>query len=363
MNKKQPLFHASKRKEITVLESIAIKAFAILLALIVCGVITALLTGLDPVQVYAAMFQGALGTSRKTWATLQNTAMLLCVSLAVTPAFMMKFWNVGAEGQTLMGCLGTATIMILFGDKWPSAVLYPVEIIVGILAGAIWALIPAICKAKWNTNETLSTLMMNYIAKQIAAYFVVLWENPRGSGNIGVINSNTNAGWFPTIFGQKFFVNIIVVLLLTIIIAIYINCTKQGYEISVVGESERTARYIGIKVGKVIIRTVLISGAICGIAGVLLVAGTNHTLTSTLVAGRGFTAVMVSWMSGFKPAVMALTSFFITFLEQGAGQITTTFGLNQSFSDILTGIIIFFIIGSDFFTNYKLNFRKKEEKQ
>ena len=141
---------------------------------------------------------------------------------------------------------------------------------------------------------------------------------------------------------------------------VYLNYTKHGYELSVVGESERTARYVGIKVGKVIVRTMLLSGAVCGIAGLLLVGGTDHTITTTISDGRGFTAVMVSWLAKFNPLGMVFASFLIVFLGRGASEISTIYGLNHSFGDILTGIILFFIIGSEFFITYRLSFRKKE---
>ena len=144
---------------------------------------------------------------------------------------------------------------------------------------------------------------------------------------------------------------------------IYLNYSKHGYEIAVVGESQRTASYAGIKVERVIVRTMILSGAICGLIGLLLTAGTDHTLTTTIVGGRGFTAVMVSWMAKFNPVVMIFTSFLLVFLERGAGEISTAFGLNHSFSDILTGIILFFIIGSEFFITYQLSFRKSGKKE
>ena len=238
-------------------------------------------------------------------------------------------------------------------------------IVTSILAGALWGAIPAFFKAKFGTNETLFTLMMNYIAIQLVAYFSVVWENPRGSGKIGVINPGTKIGWFPEILGNKYALNIIIVVVVTIALFIYLKYSKQGYEISVVGESERTARYIGIKVEKVIIRTMLISGALCGLAGLLLVGGTNHTLNADIVDGRGFTAVMVSWLGKFNPIWMTFASFLLVFLQRGAGEIATDFSLNASFGDILTGIILFFIIGSEFFIRYKLSLTrtsKKEEK-
>ena len=358
----EPLFHIAKRAELPWWKSWIFRILSVAASLIVCAVVTILLTGENPLGVYATMVEGAVGTSRRVWSLLQNTAMLLCVSLAVTPAFKMKFWNIGAEGQVLIGGLATATCMIFLGDKLPPLVLFPVMIIASMLAGAIWGVIPAIFKSIWNTNETLFTLMMNYIAIQLIDYFAYEWAVPKGSGTIGVINSTTKAGWFPAIAGKNYLLNIIIVVVLTLLMYVYLKHSKHGYEISVIGESENTARYIGINVKKVIIRTMVISGAICGIAGLLLVSGTDHTITSETAAGRGFTAIMVSWLAKFNPIYMVLTSFLIVFLQKGAVQISTIFGLNNSFSDIITGIIIFFIIGSEFFVNYKIKFRSSHKK-
>ena len=357
----EPLFHIAKRDSLPVYKSWAIRGMAIVAALIVAGVITMLLTGENPLNVYATMVKGAFGTSRRIWSLLQGLAMLLCVSLAVTPAFKMRFWNIGAEGQVLIGGLATSACMITLDDKLPNALLIVVMIVASIAAGAIWALIPAFFKAKFNTNETLFTLMMNYVAIQLVSYFEMLWENPKGSSNIGIINQSTHAGWLPTIGSYEYLLNIIVVLGLTVFMYIYLKYSKHGYELTVVGESENTARYIGLNVKKVIMRTMILSGAICGIAGLLLVGGTNHTITTTTAGGRGFTAIMVSWLAKFNPIYMILTAFLIAFLQAGAGEISTVFGLNESFSDIITGIIIFFIIGCEFFINYKLHFRSSHK--
>ena len=359
MNKdSQPLMHLSKRDNLTPLQAWGIRLLAILLALAVCAVITSAVTKLNPLSVYATMFKGAFGSARKVWVTAQNVAVLLLVSLAVTPAFKMRFWNVGAEGQILMGTFGCAAVMICLTGKVPEWLLIVLMAAASILGGALWAVIPAVFKAKWNTNDTLFTLMMNYIATQLVACFCVVWENPKGSGAIGVINGATEIGWIQ--IGNKYLFPIISAVIMTVFIYIYMNYTKHGYEISVVGESERTARYVGIKVEKVMIRTMLLSGAICGLTGLILVGGINQTLTTTLAGGRGFTAVMVSWMSRFNPFTMILTSLLIVFLDRGAGEISTAFGLNSSFADILTGIIIFFLIGCEFFIRYKLSFRRKE---
>ena len=360
---KEPLLHIVKRAALPRAKAWAIRLGSIVAALIVCALVTTLLTGENPLRVYATLISGAVGTPRRIWALLQNMAILLCISLAVTPAFRMKFWNLGAEGQVLMGSLASAACMILLGEKLPNGAVILLMTVTSLAAGAFWGLIPALCKAKWNTNETLFTLMMNYVATQLVAFFIILWETPKGSGQIGIINQDSMVGWFPEIGGQKYLLNIIVVAVLTGLMYVYLNYSKHGYEISVVGESVRTAAYVGIKVDKIIIRTMLLSGALCGLAGLLLVGSTNHTLTTSLAGGRGFTAVMVSWLAKFDPLVMVLTTLLLVFLDRGAGEISTVFGLNQSFSDILTGIILFFIIGSEFFINYKLCFRHKEGKE
>ena len=362
-NKREPLFHIVKRGRNSVpwWKSWLIRLAAVVGALIVCAIITVILTGENPLQVYVTMFKGALGTKRRIWSLAQSIAMLLCVSLAVTPAFKMRFWNIGAEGQVLAGGLATAACMILFGNSLPAYILFPLMVVTSILAGAIWAVIPAFFRAFWNTNETLFTLMMNYIIIQIVSYFTYIWSVPKGSGQVGVINQQSGAGWMPSIANNNYLINILIVAALTVFMYVYLRSSKQGYEISVVGESEKTARYIGINVKKVIVRTMALSGAICGIAGLLLVSGTDHTIHRDLAAGRGFTAIMVSWLAKFNPLVMILTSFLICFLQKGAIEISTKFGLNNSFSDILTGIIIFFIIGSEFFINYRIV--KRESKK
>lgn len=359
----EPLFHIVKRDSMPKLNSLLIRIGAILLALVFCGILTMVLTGENPISVYVTMFEGAFGSTRKFWKLMQSLAMLLCVSLALTPAFKMRFWNIGGEGQVLIGGLATTACMILLGDKVPNGLLILIMVVASVLAGAIWALIPAIFKAKFNTNETLFTLMMNYVGIQLVSYFCMYWENPKGAGKIGIINRATEAGWFPTIGGQNYLLNIIIVAIITVAMYIYLKYSKHGYEIAVVGESENTARYIGINVNKVILRTMALSGAVCGIAGLLLVGGTDHTISTSTADGRGFTAIMVSWLGKFNPIYMIFTSLLLVFLDAGADQISMIFGLNQSFSEIITGIILFFIIGSEFFINYQLKFRKRENKE
>ena len=362
MNKKGSLFHISKRDALPLPKALAIRGGIILLALVFCGLITTLLTGENPISVYGTILKGAFGTTRKSWVTWQNVAILLGISLAVTPAFKMRFWNIGAEGQTLIGCLAAAACMITMGKTVPSGLLIVISLVAALLAGALWGFLPAFFKARWNTNETLFTLMMNYIAMQLASYFIIVWEVPKGAGKIGIINQSTRAGWLPEI-GNAYLLPIIVVALMTVFMYVYLSYSKHGYEIAVVGESQRTASYAGIKVDRVIIRTMVLSGALCALMGFMMTAGIDHTLTTTIVDSRGFTAVMVSWMSKFNPFVMIAASLLLVTMDRGASEVASALSLNHSFADILTGIILFFIIATEFFITYKVTLRKSSKKE
>lgn len=360
---REPLIHITKRAEMVWWKGWLIRGLAIVAAMIVAGAAIMLLTGLNPVSVYAKMLEGNFSTSRRLWMLLQKTAILLCIALAVTPAFKMKFWNCGGEGQTLAGCIAAAACMIYLGDSMPNILLIPITLVMSIFAGAVVGVIPAVFKAKYNTNETLFTLMMNYVIIQMVEVLEVLWENPKNSGNVGIINRQTESGWLPALFGQQYLLIILIVAVVCVLVYIYLKYSKQGYEVAVVGESQNTARYIGINVKKVIVRTMLVSGALCGIAGFLLVSGTGHTIGPNTVGGQGFTAMMVSWMAKFNPLTMVLTSALIIFLQQGSTAIATSFRLNSSLADIVTGIILFFIIGCEFFIQYQVKFRRSRKER
>lgn len=359
-----PLFHVVKREPLPFLPALGIRAAAVVAALIVSALVITVLSQQNPLEVYKSMFEGSFGSSVRIWNLALNLAMLLCVSLVVTPAFKMKFWNIGAEGQVLISGLATVACMFFLGDQFAFLgdkkpyVLIPIMLGASILAGILWAVLPAIAKALWNTNETLFTLMMNYIAIQLVAYFLKKYVK---SGS-GVLEPMPQHG-LPVIGDMDYLLSILIVLALTVVVYVYLKHSKQGYEISVVGESVNTAKYIGINVKKVIIRTLAISGAIAGVAGFLLVGGINHTISTTTVGGRGFTAIMVSWLAKFNPLTMIITSFLIVFMERGAEQISSDFNVDPSISDILTGIILFFIIGCEFFLQYKIVFNKNRKEE
>ena len=358
---REPLLRIAKRDGMSRPQAYLIRVIAVLLSLIVSGIFIFAVTKLNPVAVYEAIFDGAFGTERRGWVTIRDTMMLLCIGVGLAPAFKMKFWNIGAEGQILIGGCMTAGLMRALGTSMSTPMMLVIMAIASVIAGCIWGVIPATFKAKWGTNETLFTLMMNYVAIQITSYCVALWENPIGSNTVGVINQKTKAGWFPEILGQDYTLNVILVLLLTVGMFIYLKYSKQGYEITVVGDSERTARYAGISVKKVTIRTMAISGAICCLAGFIAVAGSSHTISTSTAGGRGFTAIIVAWLAQFNTFVMILISLLLVFLQKGAIQIASQFNLNDYASNIITGIILFFILGSEFFINYRLVFRSGKE--
>ena len=357
---REPLFHVVKRDDLSWQKAWLIRIITIIIAFLLVGLFCTLVTGKGFGESYDIMFTGVFGRVFEghftmLWKYLQEIAILLALALALTPAFKMKFWNCGAEGQALMGGLASIICMIELGDVLPYPVLIAVIAITSILAGAIWGFIPAIFKAFFNTNETLFTLMMNYIATQIIAYYVYI----KGGGS-NVINP-VDAGNFPSVLGNDYFVNIVIVTVITFAMYIYLKYSKQGYEISVVGESQNTARYIGINVKKVIIRTMLISGALCGVTGMLLVAGKDHSININSVGGQGFTAILISWLGQFNPFIMVVMTAIIIFLRIGVAKVADTALLNSSFSEIMIGIVILMLVGCEFFIHYKVKFIHKKE--
>ncbi|MBP5194083.1 MAG: ABC transporter permease [Clostridia bacterium] len=355
---KEPLVHITRRTSISWWKSLLIRLAAIAVGFLVSGLLMLAITGKNPIDVYVSMYKGSFGTKGKIWVMLQNLFLLLGVAVAVTPAFKMKFWNIGAEGQVLVGVLSSALCAYYVKDSIPEPLLLVVMLLASIVSGAVWAVIPGLFKAKFNTNETLFTLMMNYIAIQLVS-FAIKSIVTSGSGVFPLLND----GHLPRIYNQYLF-NIIIIAVITVFMFIYLKYMKHGYEIAVVGESHNTARYIGINVPKVIIRTTLLSGAICGIIGFILIAGVGNNLSTTVVQGRGFTAIIVSWMAKFNPLIMVLTSFLVVFIQRGMAQVSMDFRItSDALQSIITGLIFFFIIGCEFFINYKINFRSSGKKE
>ncbi len=354
--RKEPLFHVVKKTEVSFSKNMLLTLLALLLALVAGGIFI-LAIGHNPIKIYQSIFQGAWRSKLAVRGTIKIAIPLLIASLGITPAFQMKFWNIGAEGQIIMGGI-FATYFALFFDHLPHGLLILLMFAAGIIGGGLWGLIPAYFKTKFNTNETLFTLMLNYIALYTIKFLTEgPWRDPKSSGFPKIASFTENAR-LDLLFGVH--AGWLIGLILVVVIFIYIKFTKQGYEISVVGESTNTARYAGMNVKKIVMRTMFLSGAICGIAGMTQVGGAAFTLGEGIAGGVGFTAIIVAWLSKLNPIVILIVSVLFAMLEKGCSVMQSTFGLSASVSSILQGIILFFILAFDFFTRYRFVIRRKE---
>lgn len=355
--KKEPLIRLVKRDALPTWKIILIYAIAILGSLLLSSVICSLFSSKNPLKFFSALFVGAIGSSRNIWILLQDTALLLGVAVALVPAFKMKFWNLGGNGQILVGSLAAISCMYYLGGKISDALLIPLMTIASILAGAIWGVLPAIFKAFFDTNESLFTLMLNYIATGLVTMFLMIWLEGGKKTSLEPIAY----GNFPELFGSKYLLTILVFFALAALMYVYLKYTKHGYEISVVGDSPNTAKYIGIDVKRVIIRTMIISGALAGLVGLFLAGNIDHTIRMDSARNMGFTAIMATWLAAFNPLVMMGTCLFIIFISRGMVMVRADFGFtNDSIANIVIGLVYFCVIACSFFITYRVVFRKAE---
>lgn len=355
---KIPLIRLAKRTSMDPKKVWLIRASSIIIALIL-GCIPVILTGNNPFTAYKIIIQGSLSRPIYLKQTIKIAIPLLGCALAIAPCFKMKFWNIGAEGQITMGAIFASYFALFWANRIPHIPLLIIMFIVGAIAGGIWAFIPAFFKAKWNTNETLFTLMMNYIAIGIVAWLQGgPWEGRKGSQMIPMFDKNAR---LPMVFGVH--MGWIIVLILVVLMYIYMNKTKQGYEIAVIGDSVNTARYAGMNVGHIMMRTMFISGAICGIVGFIVVAGANFTLYKGVANGVGFTSITVAWLSQLNSFAMIFISMVLAILSKGANTLQTKLQIPASIAGIVTGILLFCMLSCEFFINYELIFRHNENKE
>lgn len=357
---REPLIRLAKRDDIPHARAWAIRAAAILLALVTGGLIIAVL-GHNPIQVYASMVEGSLGKSRVLRETVKKAIPLLGAAVAIAPAFKMKFWNIGAEGQILAGGIAASYFALFWADSLPRPVLLVVMAAAGVLAGGLWGLIPAVFKARWGTNETLFTLMLNYIVLGFVKYLQAgPWGPDLNANGYPKIPMFDAAALLPKALGVH--IGWIIVLAVTALMFGYLKYSKQGYEIAVVGESVRTAQYAGMNVSHIIRRTMFLSGGIAGLVGFLQVSGASGTLTENTAGGIGFTAIAVAWLAKLNPFVMIAIAALLAILEKGADTIQTLYTIPASAADMLTGIVLFFMLGCEFFISYRLIVRGKGER-
>ncbi|MGI6029045.1 MAG: ABC transporter permease [Candidatus Heteroscillospira sp.] len=359
MQTKTPFIRIARRDDRTKVQIWCIRLASFLAAILLGGILLAAL-GNDPVQAYSTILNGSLGKKTALRQTIKIAVPLLGTALAIAPCFKMRFWNIGAEGQITAGAIAASYFALFYADKIPSLPLLLIMAVSAMLFGGVWALIPAFFKAKWGTNETLFTLMMNYIIIGVVRYLQGgPWEAPpKGSQMIAQFDS---AACLPKVMGVH--CGWIIVLVLTVLMFIYMNYTKHGYEIAVIGESENTARYAGMNVGRIIMRTMFLSGAIAGLVGYILASGANNTLYDGVAGGVGFTAITVAWLAQLNPFAMVGISGLLAILEKGADTLHTRMSVPASISDIITGLFLFCMLGCEFFINYRIIFRTSRQKE
>jgi len=349
------MIRMAERNDVTEKKAVLIRIFAVTLALLTSGLFIMFL-GHNPIDVYISMLEGSFGTLYRFRETVVKTVPLVITSLGILIAFKMKFWNIGAEGQIYMGAFLGSFFALKFPNM-PKGLLIPIMILAGIVGGGLYGLIPAFFKGKYDTNETLFTLMLNYIAIKWVTYLQYgPWKDPSANGFPKIANFSDNAT-LPKLLGIN--IGWVIAIILVILVHIFIHNTKKGYEIEVIGESENTARYAGMNVSRTIMEAMFLSGGLCGLAGIIQASGVNNTLSVELSGGMGYTAIIVTWLSQLSAPLIALVSFLFALLIQGGSYIQTAFQIPQSAADIMQGIILLFVLGCEFFINYRF-VRKKQ---
>ncbi len=349
-------FKLTKRPEMPKKKEVMFRILAVLLSLVFSGIIL-LFFQLNPIQVFSSIIEGSLGTSIRIEQTIVKAIPLTIASLGILVAFKMKFWNIGGEGQIVMGALAASFIALNFPDL-PKPMLLLLMAIASIIGGGLWALIPAAFKAKMGTNETIFTLMMNYIAIKFVTYLQYgPWRDEESAGFPKIPTFSDNA-ILPEAGGIH--IGWIIALVCVVFVYFFINYTKKGYEISVVGESIETARYAGMNIPSIIMIAMFISGGLCGLAGMIQASAIEKTLVFGISNNYGFTAIITAWLARLNAIVTLFVCIAFAILMQGAAYIQLSMNVPASVASIVQGVILFFVLGSEFFLRYKVSFDKNE---
>ena len=361
---KEPLFHISRKTNTSLKTKIIIKVGVILGLFLIFGLVTTLIA--KDFTKFGSFFETLiLKTFRNAnsfRSTLYDFALLFGASICIYPAFKMKYWNLGVAGQVLIGAIGAFAVLNYGANVIPDVILVILMLLAALVCSVIWAVIPAIFKAYFNTNESLFTLMMNYIAIVLVTLFVKLWHN-NVSGSIDPIEFGFG-NWVTSNRYSLYTIITIAILIIAVIVSIYIKKSKHGYEISVIGGSKNTARYIGINVKKVIIRTLALSGLIAGFIAFAIVLVNRSLSTQFADTGYGFTGILTLWCGGGNPILTGLFSYLYVFSNNGLASVAGNLHISSYISQIYLSILFLFLIGCEFFLNYNVVFRKKnvEEK-
>ena len=360
-------FHIVKRDHCPLWKKCCFYAGAVLLALLLGGVVL-LCMGVDPIAYFTRMLtMGTVGNkiAYKSFENyLKDFVPLVLTSIALSLAFKMRFWNIGGEGQFIFGAIAASFVALQFGPALPQALTLLLMCLAAMLAAGLYGLLAGVLKVKFGTNETLLTLMLNYVA----LYVLMFFGETRADWNLFLDPSSQRpvfakfSSVFPSFpFIGKFSLNVCVifVIIIGILVHLYLKKTKQGYEINVVGDSISTARYAGMKVNKIALRTVFLSASLIGLAGAFKV-GTAGILSTAITDDVGWTGIIVAWLAKFNTGIIFAVSALICILHYGSTAANATFSqVDSSFANMLQGAILFLVLAADFLTRFRIVIVKK----
>ncbi|MEG0830602.1 MAG: ABC transporter permease [Anaerovoracaceae bacterium] len=348
-----------KRSALPRKKELLIQTAAVALSLVFAGIVIGIM-GFNPIQVFLNIIEGSVGSQMRIQQTIIKAIPLVIASMGILVAFKMKFWNIGGEGQIMMGAFGATLVALNLPQTLPAPIMLLAMMIGSVICGGAWAFIPAFFKAKFGTNETIFTLMMNYIAIKFVTYLQFgPWKDPNSSG-FPKIPPFPESAILPKLFGVH--IGWVIAILAIVFIYFFINHTKKGYEISVVGESLETARYAGMNIKTIIMTAMVISGGLCGLAGMVQASAIEKTLTYTISANYGFTAIITAWLGKLSAPIVAVVCIFFAMLLQGGSYIQISMSVPAAVADMIQGVILFFVLGSEFFLQYKVSFKAKAAK-
>ena len=358
---KHPLLRIAKRDDLSPLKSALFYVLAVLFAIVMGGILVACM-GANPFEYYKTVLVGCFNNKIYFRGFISTAIPLIITSIGIVFAFKMKFWNIGANGQFIMGAICADAVGLALAGSVPQWLCLLFMMLAGAIGGGLFGLIPAVLKVKFDTNETLLTLMLNYIAFYILTYLknVMFFRKLSPTGEIlrPDFRPLPTMAWLYQfeLFGTKIDISLIIALLFVVFTFVYFKYTKKGYEISVVGDSQNTARYAGMNVSKIIIRTMFLSSAIVGIAGMLHVSGsaTGHMLSEGITSDVGWTGIIVAWLAKLNPFGILIGSILMAILQKGTAVAESAFAISSATSDILQGVILFSILAADFFIRYKI---------
>jgi len=329
-----------------------------ILAAILLGAVLFAWVGANPLRAYTEIFKGGFGSIYNFSETLVRATPLILCGLSVGLAGKMLIWNIGAEGQLVMGGIAGAGVALFFSSVIPSFLIVPAMMLAGFLGGALWGLIPGMLRARLDVNEIITSLMLNYVAIfWLEHLYFGPWRDPEGRGFPGTAMFLETA-WFPRFFGTRIHLGLPVALMAAILIGCVLAYTYWGYQIRAVGAGAKAAQYARIPIARNIVWVMILSGGLAGLAGISETAGIHYRLQQGLAAGNGYMGIIVAWLSRLRPGAVVILSVLLGGLMVGGDQLQIILRVPSAIGLVLQGAILFCVIGGQVFNDYTLRIHK-----